>query len=85
MRTFIKNNTDNILLGCILLIAFFLRIYKLPSIPFTHDEFSAIFRTPFQSFGELIEKGVMVDGHPPLVQVFLYYWIKLFDISEIWD
>lgn len=84
MKNFIKKNTDNILLGCILLIAFFLRIYKLPSIPFTHDEFSAIFRTQFQSFGELIEKGVMVDGHPPLVQVFLYYWIKLFGISEIW-
>ncbi|MDR0606199.1 MAG: glycosyltransferase family 39 protein, partial [Bacteroidales bacterium] len=26
--------------------------------------------------------GVAIDGHPPLVQVFLYYWAKLFGNAE---
>jgi uncharacterized membrane protein len=59
-----------------------LRLYNLFEIPFTHDEFSALFRTNFQSFSELIEKGVKVDGHPAGIQVFLYYWTKLFGYSE---
>lgn len=42
-----------------------------------HDEFSALFRTDFLSFEELINQGVKIEGHPPAVQVFLYYWIKL--------
>ncbi len=84
MKIFLKKHTDSILLGLILLIALILRVYKLSSIPFMHDEFSAIFRTQFTSFYDLIEQGVKVDGHPPLIQVFLYYWIKIFGISEIW-
>jgi len=84
MKNFFQKNVDTILLGCVLLVAFFLRVYRLPSIPFMHDEFSAIFRTQFDSFSQLIENGVKVDGHPPAVQVFLFYWIKLFGISEIW-
>src|SRR5690606_31293576 len=33
-------------------------------------------------FGELIDLGVCKDTHPAGVQVFLFYWIKLFGISE---
>jgi hypothetical protein len=84
MKIFLQKNIDRILLGCVLLTAFLLRVYRLPSIPFMHDEFSAIFRTQYDSFSELIEKGVMVDGHPPAIQVFLFYWIKIFGISEVW-
>ncbi len=47
-----------------------------------HDEFSAVFRTNFLSFRELVEKGVKPDGHPAGIQVFLYYWIKLFGSNE---
>jgi len=70
-----------ILLG-ILLVAAVLRFYDYFSIPFMHDEFSALFRTQFNSFSELIEKGAKIDGHPPAIQVFLYYWVKLFGYSE---
>lgn len=56
----------------ILLTGSILRLYRLFQIPFTHDEFSALFRTHFPTFLELIEKGVKVDGHPAGVQVFLY-------------
>jgi hypothetical protein len=33
---------------------------------------------------ELIRKGVMIDSHPAGVQVFLYYWVKLFGLNEFW-
>lgn len=70
-----------ILIG-ILLLAIILRCYNLFSIPYTHDELSGLLRTRFDSFGELIAKGVKVDGHPAFVQVFLYYWTKVFGTSE---
>lgn len=74
--------TNKLLLLFIVVVAIGLRFYNFFEIPFTHDEFSAIFRTQFHSFSELIEKGVRVDGHPAGIQVFLYYWIKIFGISE---
>ncbi|HNY03107.1 MAG TPA: glycosyltransferase family 39 protein, partial [Bacteroidales bacterium] len=59
-----------------------LRLWRLPEIPFTHDEFSAILRTRFDSFSDLIRYGVRIDGHPAGVQVFLYYYIHWFGLSE---
>lgn len=66
----------------ILCVAAILRFYRFTDISFMHDEFSAVFRTNFLSFQELIEKGVKPDGHPAGIQVFLYYWIKLFGNTE---
>ena len=75
--------TNRAILFLILIVAFLLRFTNFSDIPFTHDEFSAIFRLRFDSFSELIEKGVKVDGHPAGVHVFLYYWTKLFGF-ETW-
>nr|MDA3866645.1 glycosyltransferase family 39 protein [Salinivirgaceae bacterium] len=74
------SNKTTILL--ILAIATILRFFNYFEIPFTHDEFSALFRLNFDSFSELIEKGVKVDGHPAGIQVFLYYWTTLFGSQE---
>jgi uncharacterized membrane protein len=74
--------SNKFILTLILLVATILRFYNLFSIPFTHDEFSALFRTNFDSFSALIEHGVKVDGHPAGVQIFLYYWTKVFGQSE---
>jgi len=71
-----------ILLG-ILVLGAVLRFWNFSEIPFTHDEFSALGRLHFDSFGELIAKGVKIDGHPAGVHVFMYYWIQLFGESEI--
>jgi len=67
---------NRLILLFILLVSAVLRFYDLMEIPLTHDEFSAIFRTRFNSFHELIQGGVIKDGHPAGVQVFLYYWIN---------
>lgn len=79
----LKNiHIDTLLIVLILIIGAVLRFYDYTGIPFTHDELSALIRTRFGDFHELIRKGVMVDGHPAGVQVFLYYWIKLAGTSE---
>ncbi len=66
-----------VIVGCIL------RFYNYFEIPYTHDEFSALFRTDFNSFSDLIEYGVKIpDTHPAGVQVFLYYWVHLFSDAE---
>ena len=73
---------NKILLLIILLVATVLRCYNLFDIPFTHDEFSALFRTRFDSFSELIDRGVKLDGHPAFVQVVLYFLTSLFGETE---
>ena len=74
---------NNILILIILLIAVILRFWNYSEIPFTNDEFSALFRTHYGSFSELINKGVLIDGHPAGTQIFIYYWVKVFGYSEI--
>ena len=74
--------SNQTILILILIVSTILRFYNFFEIPFTHDEFSALFRTYFSNFSDLIEYGVKVDGHPAGVQIFLYYYIKVFGESE---
>lgn len=87
LRT-IRNKTslklDYILLGTILLVASVLRLWKLGQVPFMHDEFSALFRLKFDSFRDLIQYGIKIDGHPAGVQTFLYYWAMVVGWDEFW-
>ncbi len=79
----LKSNFSNrVLLLLVLILGGILRFYNFFQIPFTHDEFSALFRTGYPSFHELIEKGVLVDFHPAGIQVFLHYYGSLFGFSE---
>lgn len=65
----------------ILIVGAILRFWNYTSISFTHDEFSAYFRTGFTDFGELVEKGLKQDTHPPGVQLFMNYWRLFFGDS----
>ena len=61
------------------------RFYNFLEIPFTHDEFSALFRTGFTDFNRLLTEGVLVDFHPAGVQVFLNYYGQFFGYDEwVW-
>ncbi|PLX13565.1 MAG: hypothetical protein C0598_03320 [Marinilabiliales bacterium] len=73
---------DDIIIGLIILLAAFLRLFRFWDIPFMHDEFSAILRSQYDSFGDLIKLGVYPDSHPAGVQIFIYYWIKFFGLNE---
>jgi len=74
--------SETILLVFVLLIAVFLRFYNFFQLPFMHDELSALSRLRFSDFSDLIQKGIVPDGHPAGVQVFLYYWTSLVGTSE---
>lgn len=65
----------------LLVIAAFFRAYHLLQIPLMNDELSALYRLQFNSFSSLIHQGVIPDGHPAFVQVFLFYYTKFFGIS----
>ncbi len=72
-------------ISLVLIVAAVARFWNFSGLPFMHDEFSALFRTEFNSFSDLIRLGVMEnDTHPAGVQVFLYYWVKLVGFNEFW-
>lgn len=76
-------STDSVLLGIILLAGATLRFFNYQLLPYSYDEFSALFRTQFDNFGDLIRFGVIeTDTHPAGIQVFLYYWVRLFGEGE---
>ena len=70
------------LLLLILSAAAILRFHNLGESSLSNDELSALVRTDFHSFSALIDQGVSIDAHPAGVQVFEYYWIKLFGRTE---
>lgn len=51
---------------------------------FSNDELSAILRLPAASIPELWENGVKGDGHPALVQTFLWIYVHIVPITEGW-
>jgi len=72
-----------VILLIITLLGILLRLFGIWDFSFTHDELSVIRRLRFETFSELIENGVKVEGHPAGIQVFLWLWVKIFGISEI--
>lgn len=77
-----KFNPVYVWLVIILVIAAILRFYHYAGFSFSNDELSAINRLRFGTFRELVDRGFYVDGHPGGIQVMLWYWVKLFGISE---
>lgn len=50
---------------------------------FSNDELSALSRTVYSNFSDLIEFGVMeTDMHPAGVQIFLFSWVNIFGTAE---
>ena len=74
--------TNRTILVLIIVVAAVLRFFNYAEIPFTHDEFSALSRLHYDNFSILIREGVMPDGHPAGVHVFLYYWVRIFGSDE---
>ena len=76
---------DKLILLIIIVVSAVLRLWQLHHVPFMHDEFSALGRTCYDSFHDLIHDGVMLnDSHPAGTQVFLYVLVKIFGWSEFW-
>ena len=74
---------DKIALACLLTLALVLRLWGFPSIPFSHDEISALVRVDYSTIGDAIAKGVVgVDTHPPGTHAFLWCWTQLFGFGD---
>ncbi len=71
-------------LVCLLVLAgTVMRFYHYNAWSLSNDELSALTRLKFDSYGEMIEKGVRTnDMHPIGVQSFLWFWTHLFGTSE---
>lgn len=74
---FQKFEIRDVVASIFILIGALLRFYSFDQWSLTNDELSAISRTNFGPFSELIDKGIWVDGHPALIQIFEFYWIQL--------
>lgn len=68
----------------LLLAATTIRLMVLPSIPFMHDEFSALFRTGYDSWSELIQQGVVPDAHPAGTQLLIAFITNFFGWNSFW-
>ena len=77
--TKLKNNWPLLVL---VLLQGLVLFYDYLKIPFSHDELSAIDRCRFGNLKDLIQQGIMPDGHPAGVQLFLYTLIHWFGINE---
>ncbi len=79
-----KRYVNQFLFFLIFAVAFILRFWNFSAIPYMHDELSALGRTLYSSVNDVIIYGSEInDTHPPGVQVFLYYWTKLFGTNEM--
>lgn len=78
-----KLRADQYLITFLLLAAASIRFFDFSSMPFMHDELSALIRAQANSFSELLEKGTTTDVHPLGVHVFIHYWSAVFGDSEI--
>lgn len=63
---------DKIILLIITVLAAIIRIPNYAEFSLSNDELSALYRTNFSSFNELIKKGVAIDAHPAGIQVMLF-------------
>jgi uncharacterized membrane protein len=77
-----KLSQEQLFLGAVLIFSFVLRAFNYFDLSFMNDELSALTRTKFSSFAELFSQGIIPDGHPPLVQLFLYFWTAIFGYGE---
>lgn len=83
LLTIIKNIKENWLLMAILVVGIALRFLPINQYQFSHDELSGISRTIYNTFSDELNYGIKIDAHPALVQLFLWFWTKLFGFNEI--
>lgn len=84
LSAIIKNIKENWLFTLILSFGIGMRFIPINQYQFSHDELSGLSRTIFPTLSQEINYGVMaLDTHPSLIQLFLWYWTKLFGYNEI--
>lgn len=73
---------EKILFAILFLLGITLRFFQFTRIPFTNDELSALNRLNYPDFQSMLNNAVWTDGHPAGVQTFLWFYKKLFGMSQ---
>ena len=68
----------------LLLLGLTLRMYVPGGMVLVGDDLSALLRTHYGTWNEFVEKGLKTDVHPPGIQVFLYFWNRIFTDQAWW-
>lgn len=66
----------------ILILSSLLRFFPLFDYQFTYDELSGLDRTQFDNLNTLLDKGVKIDAHPALIQLLIYFLVKMWGYSN---
>jgi len=75
---------EYIAITLIMLVATFMRFYHFADWSLSNDELSALNRLRYDSFSAMLTNGVKLgDFHPAGVQVFLWFWIRIFG-NGVW-
>ena len=72
-----KYSWEQLLFVLISSIGILLFSFNILEVPLTIDELNAIERSNFNSLADLFKFSIASDSHPPFIQIFLYYWLKL--------
>lgn len=78
---YLKKYNDWIIVAVVAVTGTIMRFYHATSMSFSNDELSALSRLQFDNLSDLINLGIKTDGHPAGVQLFLYFWTKIFGLS----
>ncbi len=82
MKNLLKQKESFVLI-LILIFALILRFINYCDWSLSNDELSALNRLRYDNLKDLVKYGAMInDMHPAGVQVFLFYWNKIFGLSE---
>lgn len=77
-----KHISTNWIAYSLLSLAVIMRLIFMLTQGLSHDELSAWNRTHYDRFAELVEYGIKPDMHPAFMQLFLWYWVRIFGDSE---
>lgn len=71
----------NFALWIIVAFGAMLRLLFFSEWSLSNDELSTIYRASYDNLSEVIEKGILTDNHPALLELFVYCWQDLFGNS----
>lgn len=81
MWSFLRSNKE---FSILLLAAAIIRFIPLLDYQFSYDELSALSRTTYANWHDLVMYGARIDAHPILIQCLLYLIVQVLGYSEVW-